>query len=166
MDNRNKALGLLLIFLGAIFLFENLDLIRFNFLQIWPAIVILGGIGFWLGFLINRKQIFLVMPGIILIIYGALFMYCNLFGWEFMEKLWPFFLVGPGIGFFVLYFLGNKEKNLIYPGAILTLLGLLFIFRYVPYLKYWPSLMILGGIILIFLPIKKPVIKEKNTEDT
>jgi hypothetical protein len=155
MDNRNKALGVILIFLGGFFLLENLNIIEFNFLQIWPAIVILGGIGFWLGYLANRKQTALIMPGTILILYGALFMYCNIFGWIFMERLWPVFLLGPGIGFFILYFLGKRERSLILPGTLLTVLGLLFIFRYLPYLKYWPTLLIIGGVIIIFLPGRK-----------
>jgi drug/metabolite transporter (DMT)-like permease len=38
---------------------------------------------------------------------------------------------------------------------LLTVLGLLFIFRYLPYLKYWPTLLIIGGVVIIFLPGKK-----------
>ena len=160
MDNRSKALGLGLIFLGIVFLLENLNVIRFNFFQIWPVFVILGGVGFLLGFFINKKNYGLVMPGIILIIYGSLFMYCNIMGWEYMQSLWPVFLLGPGLGFFVLYFLGQHDKGLLLPGGILTVLGLLFIFRYFEYLRYWPVLLIIGGIVLIFLSGKK-----NNTQD-
>ena len=160
MDNRSKALGLGLIFLGVVFLLENLTVIRFNFFQIWPVFVILGGVGFLLGFFINKKNYGLVMPGIILIIYGSLFMYCNIMGWEYMQSLWPVFLLGPGLGFFVLYFAGQQDKGLLLPGGILTVLGLLFIFRYFEYLRYWPVLLIIGGIVLIFLSGKK-----NNTQD-
>ena len=160
MDNRSKALGLGLIFLGVVFLLENLNVIRFNFFQIWPVFVILGGVGFLLGFFINKKNYGLVMPGIILIIYGSLFMYCNIMGWEYMQSLWPVFLLGPGLGFFVLYFAGQQDKGLLLPGGILTVLGLLFIFRYFEYLRYWPVLLIIGGIVLIFLSGKK-----NNTQD-
>jgi hypothetical protein len=160
MDNRSKALGLGLIFLGIIFLLENLNVITFNFFLIWPVFVILGGVGFLLGFFINKKNYGLVMPGIILIIYGSLFMYCNIMGWEYMQSLWPVFLLGPGLGFFVLYFAGQKDKGLLLPGGILTVLGLLFIFRYFEYLRYWPVLLIIGGIVLIFLSGKK-----NNTQD-
>ncbi len=43
MGNQNKILGLILIFLGIIFLLDNLDVIGFNVLIIWPSFIILGG---------------------------------------------------------------------------------------------------------------------------
>lgn len=158
MNNRNKALGLILIFLGFIFLLDNLHIISFNFLQIWPVLIILGGIGFWLGFFVNKKNISLIMPATILTIYGFLFFYCNWFGWHYMHSLWPVFLMGPGIGFYLLYLLGSKEKGLIVPATILNVLGLLFLLRHLEYIKYWPVLLIIGGIIIIFLREKDSAI--------
>ncbi len=150
MDTRQKSLGIILIFLGIIFLLENLNIITFNFLTIWPVFVILGGIGFILGYMVNRRYISFVMPGTILTIYGVLFMDCNVYSWELMQFLWPIFLLGPGIGFFLLYFLRDHDKEMLIPGITLTVLSFLFLFRYIEYLKYWPVLMIIGGIVLIF----------------
>lgn len=150
MDNRRKALGIILIFLGIIFLMENLNILKFNFMQIWPLFVILGGVGFILAFLLNRRNINMIMPAVILILYGALFLYCNILGWELMEFLWPIFLLGPGLGFLAHYSLGKGDKDLLWPAVILIALSFLFLFRYIEYLKYWPSLLAIGGVVLIF----------------
>ncbi len=139
MNNRNKSLGLALIFLGIIFLLENLDVFRFNFLQILPVIVILVGLGFLLGFLANRKYTPLLMPGVILLLYGALFLYCHIAGWEHIQSLWPILLISPGIGFVLLYFVDKHDKTMLWLAVILIVLGLLFSFRHVPYLQYWAS---------------------------
>jgi len=155
MNNRNKSLGLVLIFLGVIFLLENLAVFQFNFLQIWPVIVILMGLGFLLGFLANRKYTSLLMPGVILLLYGALFLYCHIAGWEHIQSLWPVLLIGPGVGFFLLYLTDVHDKTPLWLAVILIVLGLLFSFRHVPYLQYWPALLVIFGVVLIF--IKKPL---------
>lgn len=160
MDNQKKALGLIMIFLGVVFLLENLSVIQFDFLRIWPVFVILGGFGFWLGYAINRQLISFIMPGTILVIYGLLFFYCTLFSWDHMSFLWPTFLLAPGIGFFLIYFLGGKNKLLLWPAGLLTVISVLFIFRYLAYLRYWPALLIIGGVILIFWRKKKDLISD------
>ncbi|MBN2424177.1 MAG: hypothetical protein JXR46_01510 [Calditrichaceae bacterium] len=155
MNNQKKALGLILIFLGIVFLLENLSIIEFDFLRVWPLFVILSGLGFWLGYLVNRQLITFIMPGTLLLIYGFLFFYCGIFGWDMMSYLWPVFLLGPGVGFFLIYLLGDKNKILLWPAGLLTVISFLFIFRYLEYLRYWPSLLIIGGIILIFMKDRK-----------
>lgn len=156
MDKRTNILGLIMIILGLIFLLDNLNILRFEFFMLWPLLVILGGTGFWLGFLTNRKNLGLIMPGTILIIYGALFMYCALTDWDYMRILWPVFLLGPGIGFFLMYaFSEKKDRGLLLPGGILTLLSLLFAFSHLNYLRYWPVILIIIGIVLLLRPSKK-----------
>jgi hypothetical protein len=79
-----------------------------------------------------------------------------------MLKLWPVFLLAPGIGFLFLFFLGDKNKALLWPAGILTLLGLLFILRYLEYLRYWPVILIVFGIVLIFWKKRRAVEKESD----
>jgi hypothetical protein len=67
-----------------------------------------------------------------------------------MRDLWPFYLIGPGIGFFLMYFFGRKETGLLVPGTILILLGAIFLLRATEYENLWPLLIIIAGIILIF----------------
>jgi hypothetical protein len=159
MRTSDFIIGLGLVILGLLFLLENFGYIEFNFGDIWPVFVVLGGVGFWLGFLKDRKNFGLVMPGTILIAYGLLFWYCSVQGWYYMQDLWPVFLLGPGIGFFLMYFLGERERGLLVPGSILSGLGILFLFRYSMYLRYWPVLLIIFGAVLIF----RHLIQEKKT---
>ena len=160
MGNQNKILGLILIFLGIIFLLDNLDVIGFNVLIIWPSFIILGGAGFILGYLIRHENYPMLMPGTILIIAGLIFLYCNVAGWHHMQVLWPLFLAAPGLGFILLYFLGKRDKGLLIPGGLLLLLGLLFLVRHLEYIRYWPVLLIVFGIILIFM--RKPLMENKS----
>jgi hypothetical protein len=149
MRTSDFIIGIGLVILGLLFLFENFGYIEFDFGEIWPVFVVLGGVGFWLGFFKDRTNIGLLMPGTILVTYGLLFWYCSAQGWYHMQALWPFFLIGPGIGFFLMYLFGEREKGLLIPAGILTGLGILFMFRYWMYLRYWPVILIILGIVLI-----------------
>lgn len=154
MEQRNKSLGLAAIFLGIIFLLENLKVFEFNFKNIWPEIVILVGLGFAFGYFANRKNTNLIMPAVVLIVYGALFTYSHILGWEHMARLWPVLLLAPGFGFLLLYFLAGKENTALWSASVLIVLSLLFLLRFVEYLRYWPALLILGGIVIILFPGK------------
>jgi len=150
MKTSDIIIGIGFIILGLIFLFENFGYIEFDFEEIWPLFVILGGCAFWVGYVKDRKNYGLIMPGTILFIYGLMFWYCSFEGWYYMGILWPGFLIGPGLGFFLMYLLGEKEKGLLIPATILTGIGILFLFRYSSVLRFWPVLLIILGIILIF----------------
>jgi len=157
----NFILGTGLVLLGILLLFQNFGYIEINFADLWPFLVILGGIGFWIGFLGNRKNYGLLMPGTILTIYGIMFLYCEVEGWYMMQYIWPFFLLGPGFGFYFMYLLGNRDKDLLIPGTILTLLGLFFFMGRTGYFRYWPILIIIIGIILL---IRHQSSKPKNED--
>ena len=150
MKTSDFIIGLILIVLGSLFLFENTGFIDIDFQFVWPVFIILGGGGFWIGFLRDKKNYGLIMPGTILIVYGLMFWYCALAGWDWMEYIWPGYLIGPGLGFFLLYGFGPKEKGLLIPAAVLTGLGVIFIFQKVALLRFWPLVLIFTGIWLIY----------------
>ena len=160
MKTSDMVIGVGLIILGILFLFENFGYIEFNFKDVWPVFVILAGVGFWIGFLQDRKNSGLLMPGSILLIYGLMFFYCSLNGWGYMSDLWPGFIIGPGIGFFMMYLFGEKEKGLLIPASILTGIGALFLISHSGIWRYWPVALIIIGIILIV----KNQIKRKPEE--
>ena len=142
-------IGLALVVLGLIFLFDNFGIIEFNFGQMWPVIVILVGAGFWIGFFRSRKDSGLILPGTILLVYGFLFWFCALYGWWYMENLWPGFLFGPGLGFILMYLFGEKETGFLIPGGIMLGLSIVFFLRFSPVLDYWPFILIAIGLYLI-----------------
>jgi hypothetical protein len=149
MKTSDMIIGIGLVILGALFLSENIGYIEFDFQDIWPVFVLLAGIGFGIGYFQDKKNYGLLMPASILTIYGLLFFYCSIEGWYIMSTLWPVFILGPGIGFFMMYLLGGREKGLLVPASILTVLGILFIIGHSDFWRYWPLVLIIIGIILI-----------------
>ena len=66
MKTSDMVIGVGLIILGILFLFENFGYIAFDFADVWPVFVILAGVGFWIGYIQDKKNYGLVMPGTIL----------------------------------------------------------------------------------------------------
>lgn len=69
--------------------------------------------------------------GTILIVLGALlfanqFLDLDLFS---MERLWPMFVLIPGLIFEISFFVSGRNPGLLVPGGILTTIGLLFFFE-------------------------------------
>ena len=143
------VIGVGLIILGILFLFENFGYIAFDFKDVWPVFVILAGVGFWIGYIQDKKNYGLLMPGTILVIYGVMFYYCSMEGWYYMTDLWPVFIIGPGIGFFMMFIFGQKEKGMLVPASILTGIGILFMLSKTGIIRYWPVLLIVLGIVMI-----------------
>ena len=149
MKTSDMVIGIGLVILGVLFLFENFGYIAFDFKDIWPVFVILAGTGFWIGYIQDKKNYGLIMPGTILIIYGLMFFYCSVEGWYYMSYLWPVFIMGPGIGFFLMYLIGQQEKGMLIPASILTGLGILFMLSKTGVMRYWPVVLIIIGIVMI-----------------
>jgi hypothetical protein len=149
-ETRSLIWGIILILIGFLFLGNNLDWFYFDWHDLWPTVLILGGIFFWLGWLSNRKEFGLLMPGSILLVYGIMFQYSALNGWYYMDELWPGFLLGPGLGFLFMYLLGNREKGLLVPAFILIGLAALFWIGHDVFEYFWPLLLIGIGLYLLF----------------
>jgi len=152
--NKSVITGVALITIGIVFLLPNFT--ELSLQQLWPVLMLGPGILFFVSFFADRKSYGLLMPGSILTTYGLLFLYCTVFGWYWMEGLWPFFLFGPGIGFCLMYYFGKKEAALLVPGVIFTLLGMIFLLNSTDYGKFWPLAIIVAGIVLIFNSRRKP----------
>ena len=127
MASSKKSLlpGFILIALGMLLLLPKVTDISMR--ELWPLIVLGGGILFIVGFFINRTDYGLLMPGSILTVCGLVFAYCAYEGWHTMRDLWPFFLMGPGLGFALMYLFGKREQGLLIPAGILLGLGALFL---------------------------------------
>jgi hypothetical protein len=145
--NKSVITGVALITIGIIFLLPNFTDLTLR--ELWPVLMLGPGILFFVGYLSDRKSYGLLMPGSILTTYGLLFFYCTIAGWYWMRDLWPFYLIGPGVGFFLMYYFGKKERGLLVPGTILTLLGMIFLLRATEYEDYWPVVIIAAGVLLL-----------------
>jgi hypothetical protein len=153
--------GIILIIIGFLFLGNNLNWFSFGLDELWPSLIILGGLFFWFGWLTNRSEFGLLMPGSILVIYGAMFQYSALYGWYYMDILWPGFLLGPGLGFLFMYLLGNREKGLLFPASILIVLSVIFWIGK----NSWPLVLIVLGIFLLFKDRFQPAKKTEIVEE-
>ncbi|OQA43078.1 MAG: hypothetical protein BWY52_02001 [Chloroflexi bacterium ADurb.Bin325] len=67
-----------------------------------------------------------------LIALGLLFLASQLFGFNPWHAIWPFFIIVPGLLFFVgMAALGKKGAALAVPGSIITMIGLILLFQMV-----------------------------------
>ena len=161
---RNKTLliiGILLIVLGLVFVFDNLNIWTLE--SSWPSILVLVGLGFVLGYLSSRNNYGMLMPASVMILSSIPLFICSVSGhWNRMVELWPIFLLGPALGFFLMYFLGPRDRGLLLPAYILGAMGILFLFIFNYLSFFWPILFIVVGLVLIGLS----VIKFKREEET
>lgn len=142
-DKKTLTFGVLLLILGIIFLLTNIR--AFSLDKTWPILPLFIGIGFIIAFASNRQKPDLLIPGTILIVISVLFFYCSFTDWAKMVQLWPIFLIAPALGFYLVYFLGPRNKALLMPASVLLLIGVLFFVLDTLLSKYWPIILILVG---------------------
>ncbi len=176
MERRGTLItAVTLIIIGGYLLLVNLNMIpSFRISQMWPGIVVLVGIMFWLGFIFDKDHDpGLAFVGTIAVLTGLFFFLftfnVNLFGlghldWSDMGKLWPVFPLIVGIAFVVLWIAGRfRDWGVLIPAFILLLIGvggLSFTLGEAPFfqslLQWWPLLLIGIGIIVLLQAIARP----------
>jgi hypothetical protein len=147
-SNSNWIGGIFLILLGILII-----LVQFNYFDwsdLWPLVLVGVGLLFLIGFFVNHSNFGLLMPAMILLIIGTLFLYLERTSWYNMNNLWPTFILAPGVGFFFMYFFGPQNNRLWIPGTILVSIAAIFFAGELSVFRYWPVLLILLGLYLIF----------------
>lgn len=150
-----SVLGWILVILGGLLLIGNLGLIRIDPENLWPLFPLGLGLFFELQFFAGgRKDPGLLVPGGIFITISVIFLTCVTLGWHWMGKLWPLFVLAPAVGFSQLYLFGERERGLLIPVGILSIVGLTFFANNLGYHRIWkifiPLCMIIIGISLLF----------------
>jgi hypothetical protein len=127
--NRSAFLGPILILLG-IFMFLKGE-ITFStgtiFEYFWPTLFVIPvGVFFhWLYFFIlQRRGVGVLVPGGILLTAGVICQISMLF--DIWHLMWPGFMLAVAVGLFELYWFGGRNKWLLIPINILTVMSLLF----------------------------------------
>lgn len=170
VNTKSLLAGIILIVVGLVILGNNLELFHISFRIIWPWFLIIGGALFLIGWMADRANYGLLMPASILLIYGFVFLYGAYGEWGGMGSLWPFFLIGPGVGFLLMYFFGKKEEGLLVPAGILLGLGLIFLIGKGTMKFFWPILLIVVGLLLLVkakrseLAAPAPPVEEQASE--
>ena len=162
IDTNKSFLGIFLVILGILLYIIQTGII--NWENFWPLIMIIFGMLFIIGFLINRQNFGLLLPGTILLIVGLMFFYMIHGNWHTMDRLWPVFILAPGIGFLVMQLVSPASNKFWIPGGILTGLSFIFLSHNYHFFIYIPLIFILIGIILIASSFKTD--KSKNNEET
>lgn len=124
MKTRDLILGFVFIFIGAILLlgkFISLDFLSIS--RLWPLFVLVPGLMFEAGYFYDRRNAGLLVPGGILSTIGLLFLFETYTSWHFSEYTWPIYIFAVAIGLFQLYLFGGKQKGLLIPVFILTLVA-------------------------------------------
>lgn len=121
--------ALILIAAGVLLLLINLSVVNLQLYTQWPLVLILAGIGMWMGFMDNRNEWGLVIPGTILLCIGVLFYCCSVISWRLMGDWWPVFILAPGLGLFAAYLFGSRSTGVLIPAAILTTVALVMLLQ-------------------------------------
>lgn len=146
------VLGTFLILVGIFIFLMQHDF--FFWEDFWPVILIGIGILFVVGFLLNTNNYGLLMPASILLVIGTLFLYMEMTHWNHIIELWPTFILAPGIGFIFMFLFGPSGNKLYIPGLILITIAAIFFVSFSSYSHYWPVILIILGLVLIFTPKK------------
>jgi uncharacterized membrane protein HdeD (DUF308 family) len=106
--------GTFLFLLGLVFYLDKYEFMLFAWWERWPVVLLCLGIAFLVHFIFNPSRKGALIPGIILIIIGLLFLYApfcwyDLFNWT--AKLWPILLILLGIYLIVKSLKRNREHG-------------------------------------------------------
>ncbi|HEY8345036.1 MAG TPA: hypothetical protein VIL66_07590 [Bacillota bacterium] len=153
--NEVSVLGWILVILGGLFIIGNLGLSRIDPGHLWPLFPLGLGLLFELRFFAGgRKDPSLLVPGGILLTISITFLLFVTLGWHLIGKLWPLFILAPAVGLAQKYFFGERERGLLIPVGILSIVGLTFLANNLGDHGVWrnliPLLMILIGASLLF----------------
>jgi len=125
MKGEKYFLGIVLVIIGVFGVLNrgfNINII--SILNFWPLLVLMIGIGCEYGYFSRRKSPELLVPGGILTTIGLLFIFELMTNWRFSEYTWGIYTLAVAIGLLQLYIFGGKEKGLLIPVVILTLVSL------------------------------------------
>ncbi len=149
-------LGLLLLFLGIIALFNYMN----NF---WPLFILVPGLIFEFSYFLNRKFHGVLVPGGILTTIGMLYLFETFTDWRFAEYTWPIYTLSVAIGLFQLYLFGNKRLGLLIPIFILGGFSIIAYFlmlfgnltSWLHYSLLLPIILIILGVFILILNARK-----------
>ena len=125
----NSFMGAAVILLGILLILDYYHWIHFGFENIFIL-----GIVFW-GYYLQR-QYFKgnsgsknLLLGMIAMTYGGYIFIDSLpfMPYSFTNKLWPIYIIGPGLGFLQMYYYGHSPKRNLKTGTMFIVIGTFFL---------------------------------------
>lgn len=155
-----KLIGVLCILFGIIFFIARyFGWMDFLIANAWVLIFWVFGFAFEIAYFMSEdKKAGYLIPGGVFLTIGSVFTFCALFGYQWMEVIWPFFIFAPAAGFIqVLLFSGNK--NFIIPTLILSCVSGFFLIMNLGKIEIlntiFPFALVVIGVILLLTQGKK-----------
>ena len=109
----NRLAGIFLILFGGLYLgmqvLDEMNIVFFNFWDLWPLFTITFGLMFEFGYYQTKKAPGLLIPGGLITSIGLLHLFESLTNWYFAAYTWPLYVFAVFVGFFH-YWLVTKEK--------------------------------------------------------
>jgi hypothetical protein len=140
--------GIILALLGVLFLLNNF----FRFLDVertWPLFLLIPVIPLAINWIEKgRKAAGAVIPITILVFYCGHFLWMTYTFWEGAGTTWPNFLIGPGLGFLLLYAI-ERRGALLVPAFVLLGLAAAFYSAIYGNSLYLGAFLIAAGAILV-----------------
>lgn len=154
MRKKNQLSAYILIGIGTYFLIQQLEIPFFQQLSTWPTLLIIIGASFLLHSYLGRDYD-KIFPGVVILGLGVHFH--GLSTYDFWTDQWGVYCLIIGIAFLFRY---QKTKLGLYPGVILTFVGLFviltannpIIFDSLQHTleNYWSVALIVFGFYLLF----------------
>ncbi|MFS0727585.1 hypothetical protein [Paenibacillus sp. 1P07SE] len=100
MSKNQYTVGVLMLIAGVIILLGKLGIFSFIGTIFWPLFLLIPGILLHVLYFGRILPAAILIPGGIMTVYSLVFLYCTLFGWEYLQYIWPFFIVGIAVGLY------------------------------------------------------------------
>lgn len=140
----NRLAGLFLILFGVLYLgmqvLDEMNIVLFNFWDLWPLFTITLGLMFLFAYYKNKSAPGILIPGAILTTIGFLHLFESMTNWYFSTYTWPLYTFAVFLGFFSYWFV-TKER---WASVVSFILFMIFCF-----LTFIVLSMIFDGIITI-----------------
>lgn len=120
--NARTIWGLIIVGVGVVFLLREVG-VDIDLGKFWPLVLIVPGLAFWILYFSKRGQKGIegvLIPGTILVLYGAYFIFQNSTSWNDDNETSFFYTLAIGLAFFAAHYLGNRSRGFLVPAWILT----------------------------------------------
>ena len=162
--------GVVLILLGGFFLCATLATplfdrwgIDFQLWKFWPVIFLIPGVGFYIPIMLSlprperrRQAAWFAIPGTILLMLFLIFSYTTWAeNWGAWGYLWAATPLSVGLGMYVTYFLGQRERYLFITAGWLSGISLVVLTFFATFMAggllrfIGPLLLILVGVVVV-----------------
>lgn len=150
-----KRLAYMLFIIGILFALDSYLGISL-FLNLWPVLVLILGIGF-IGIYSKGKRrgfTYLVI-GIYMILFTFLALYCNFTSWALLSIYWPIFITFLGIVVIAIFIYRQTSRVMLFLGLLLIFLSFYFFIVFSIGNNAWWTIFILVGLSILLSRIKK-----------